>query len=179
MSKDHDLLILVNEQDEVLGNMPKMEVHQKGLLHRAFSVCIFNEKGEMLLQQRAEEKYHSAGLWTNTCCSHPLRGEDTLQAAISRLEEEMGISAKLEWLFSFVYRTEFENGLVENELDHVFMGYINSTIIPNPNPEEVKTWKWVNENDLLEEMNHHPQRFTYWFRMIAEKVIAVHKAEKR
>src|SRR5688500_14176064 len=129
-------VILVNEQDVEIGKMEKLEAHQKAVLHRAFSVFIFNKKGEMLLQQRARNKYHSAGLWTNACCSHPSPGEDTLSAASRRLIEEMGFSTALTKIFEFTYQTRFDNGLTEHEYDHVYTGVFEGTI--KPNPDEVK-----------------------------------------
>ena len=124
-------VILVNEQDEQTGVMEKMEAHQKALLHRAFSVFIFNDKGELLLQQRASDKYHSGGLWTNTCCSHPNPDEETITAAQRRLKEEMGFTTKLSKAFDFIYKSEFSNGLTEHEFDHVFTGYYNGEIHPD------------------------------------------------
>ena len=120
-----EMLILVDENDNQIGTMGKMEVHRKGLLHRAFSVFIINEKNELLLQQRAFSKYHSPGLWTNTCCSHQHEGETSIQAAKRRLNQEMGINTSLEFLFSFIYKAEFENGLIEHEFDHVIFGRSN------------------------------------------------------
>ncbi len=128
-------VILVDEQDNQIGLAPKMEAHIKGLLHRAFSIFIFDEKGHLLLQQRALEKYHSAGLWTNTCCSHPRNNETTIEAAQRRLQEEMGMTCRLREIFSFVYRAELENELIEHEFDHVFIGVTND--LPTINPEEV------------------------------------------
>jgi isopentenyl-diphosphate Delta-isomerase len=125
-------VILVDEQDVEIGSMEKLEVHQKGLLHRAFSVFVFNDKQELLLQQRALEKYHSPALWTNTCCSHPSPGETTISAARRRLQEEMGFDTELDFAFHFTYKAEFENGLTEHEFDHVFIGTFNDHFIPNP-----------------------------------------------
>src|SRR5687767_9845264 len=133
-----DQVILVNENDEQLGVMDKMEAHHKGVLHRAFSIFIFNTKGEMLLQQRAEHKYHSGGLWTNACCSHPAPGEETNDAAERRLQEEMGFSTSLVKVLDFTYRAEFDNGLVEHEFDHVYLGLYNGDI--HPNPDEVQNY---------------------------------------
>src|SRR5687768_14206462 len=124
-------VILVNEQDEPVGTMEKLEAHQKGLLHRAFSVFVVNKNGEMLLQQRAQDKYHSGGLWTNTCCSHPLPGENVLDASHRRLMEEMGFDCPLREIFSFTYRAEFDNGLTEHEFDHVFFGEYDGEVIPD------------------------------------------------
>lgn len=166
-------VILVNENDEELGSMDKMEAHVKGLLHRAFSVFLFDDKGNMLLQQRALDKYHSPGLWTNACCSHPQPGEETLQAANRRLNEELGIHTNLFYDGHLLYRTDasssgFENGLIEHEFDHLFSGTYNGNIPFNP--AEVNAVRWVSMQDLKEEMNISPENFTFWFkRVIAEK----------
>ncbi|MFO0356085.1 MAG: isopentenyl-diphosphate Delta-isomerase [Sphingobacteriaceae bacterium] len=163
-----DQVILVNEKDEPIGTMGKLEVHQKGLLHRAFSVFIFNDKGEMLLQRRALSKYHSAGLWTNTCCSHPQPNEDTLAAANRRLREEMGMKADLTPKTSFIYKTPFDNGLTEHELDHVFIGYTNTD--PVINKEEVDSFKWMSLEAIKTEIKTNPNEFTSWFKIALEKV---------
>lgn len=160
-------VILVNDADEPLGTMPKMEAHQKGLLHRAFSVFVMNDAGELLLQQRAKQKYHSAGLWTNTCCSHPRKGESTVAAAKRRLNEEMGFATELDEVFSFIYKTSFENGLTEHEYDHVFLGRYNS--IPHVNPEEVEDWKWMLPVQVKADILEHPERYTVWFMLIFER----------
>src|SRR5687768_1222605 len=133
-------VILVNERDEAIGKMEKMEAHRKALLHRAFSVFIFNSNGDMLLQQRADNKYHSAGLWTNACCSHPLPGEETASAAARRLHEELGFSTPLRKAFTFTYRSDFENGLTEHEIDHVFTGIFDGEVFPNES--EVKNYTY-------------------------------------
>jgi isopentenyl-diphosphate Delta-isomerase len=161
-------VILVTEQDEVMGTMEKMQAHEKGLLHRAFSVFIFNSRGELLLQRRALDKYHSAGLWTNTCCSHPTPGEDTLDAATKRLEEEMGFSVPLEKVFDFVYRADFSNGLTEHEFDHVFAGEYESEI--RANPEEVMDYSYKTVADIRQLLNKHPEQFTPWFRLAFPKI---------
>jgi isopentenyl-diphosphate Delta-isomerase len=144
-------VILVNEQDEPLGLMEKMEAHEKGILHRAFSVFLFNDRHQLLLQKRALTKYHSGGLWTNTCCSHPRENEEVLDAGNRRLREEMGIQSQLTNVFSFVYRAELDNNLIEHELDHVLVGTFNDT--PQPNPEEVMDWKYID----LEEIRKNEQ----------------------
>ena len=160
-------VILVNEQDEQIGLMEKLEAHQKGALHRAVSVFIFNEKGELLLQKRASTKYHGAGLWTNTCCTHPRDGETNLECANRRLREEMGFDAKLEERFSFIYKSEVENGLVENEFDHVFFGvYDGETRL---NAEEVEDCTFVSLGNVSKEADQHPERFSIWFRIILKK----------
>lgn len=157
-------VILVDEHDREVGTMEKMEAHQKGLLHRAFSVVLFNNKGELLLQKRADGKYHSAGLWTNTCCSHPRPGEHMVEAVTRRLKEEMGIEAKPEFAYSFVYKTTLEHGLIEHELDHVFVGMYNDG--PHVNAGEVQDWKYVPLETLQKEIQEHPSHYTYWFKQI-------------
>ncbi len=158
-------VILVDENDKEIGTMPKLEAHKKGLLHRAFSIVIWNEKEEMLIQKRAYGKYHSAGLWSNTCCSHPLPGEITEDAADRRLKEECNFNTPLEYRFNFIYKTELENQLTENELDHVFVGKYNHT--PVPNTEEISELRWICMDDLIFEMNQYPDQFTYWFKKLA------------
>lgn len=160
-------VILVNQKDEQIGLMEKLEAHQKGLLHRAFSVFIFNSKNELLIQQRALTKYHSAGLWTNTCCSHPRFGESNLQAAIRRLKEEMGIETELHFKTSFIYKAEFDNHLIEHEFDHLFIGQFD--LDPIINPEEVNAFKWIRMAELKEEIKKTPEIFTVWFRIAIEK----------
>jgi len=154
-------VILVNGQDEQTGVMEKMEAHQKGLLHRAFSIFIFNNRGEMLLQQRASSKYHSPDLWTNACCSHPHPGETTELAAFRRLREELGFETKLFEIFSFTYRAVFENGLTEHEFDHVFTGVYNQD--PVIDPKEVEGFKWVSPEAIKTHMAKHPEVYTSWF----------------
>lgn len=154
-------VILVDSSDRELGLMEKMEAHLRGELHRAFSVFIYNSKGEMLLQQRADEKYHSGGLWTNACCSHPFPGENVADAALRRLQEEMGVTAELDHFFSFIYHAELDNNLIEHELDHVFVGLSDAT--PDLNKDEVKAYRWMKEEDILSEMKDYPHNFTAWF----------------
>lgn len=161
-------VILVNEKDEAVGAMEKLEAHRQGLLHRAFSVFIFNSKGEMLLQQRALNKYHSAGLWTNACCSHPRPGEDTRDAAQRRLREEMGLYVELSYLSVFTYKTEFGNGLTEHEVDHVYLGKTDAE--PKLNPEEAESYCWKTTADIKEEIAAHPAKFTSWFKIAIEKL---------
>ena len=163
-------VILVNEQDEQIGTMEKMEAHRKALLHRAFSVFIFNSKGEMLLQQRALNKYHSGGLWTNACCGHPLPGEITVNGAGRRLNEEMGFTAELHKLFDFTYRHTFDNGLTEYEFDHVFAGTWDAAIMPNR--EEVNDYCYKSLDDIGSSLATHPQKYTVWFRMVFPQVEA-------
>ncbi len=162
-------VILVDGNDLQVGQMEKMEAHQKGLLHRAFSVFIFNSKNELLLQQRAFDKYHSGGLWTNTCCSHPRIGESNLDGANRRLMEEMGMQADLKWVFDFTYRAEFESGLVEHELDHVFFG--QSDLLPVINRNEVETFKYVSLEALKDELQVNPDDYTPWLKICLEKVM--------
>ena len=145
-----EYVILVDENDQEIGSMEKQEAHEKGLLHRAFSVFVFNENKELLLQQRALTKYHSAGLWTNTCCSHPRIGETIEQAAHRRLTEEMGFDCELITKTSFIYKAAFENGLTEHEFDHVLVGNFNGEI--SFNPTEVKNFKWINLEELQIEL---------------------------
>ena len=161
-------LILVNEKDEETGSMQKMEVHQRGLLHRAFSVFLFDKQGRMLLQQRAEGKYHGAGLWTNACCSHPYPGENVAQGALRRLKEELGIQTELEKIFEFIYRAEVENNLVEHEFDHVFAGYFEGDLVPDPG--EVMSTRYQEIDQIEEELQKFPERFTTWFRIAFPKI---------
>lgn len=167
--------MLVDESDNQIGEMEKMEVHQKGLLHRAFSVFILNSKTEMLLQQRADTKYHSAGLWTNACCSHPGTGENVLTAALKRLKEEMGFVTNIEHAFSFMYRAEFDNGLIEHEFDHVFVGQYESAI--SPDEKEVKDYCYMSMEAIEAAISSHPQKYTSWFKIAFPKMqeyLAVH-----
>ena len=170
MTEVDDLLILVDNNDREVGFMNKLSVHRAGVLHRAFSVFIFNKQGELLLQQRADTKYHSAGLWTNTCCSHPIKGEEFEDTIARRLKEEMGIVCKTEFQFSFIYKAAFENGLIENELDHVYFGTTND--VPQPDIEEVKDWRYVNMDELKNEIHSHPEKFSEWLKICFPKVEA-------
>jgi len=165
-----DYLILVDEHDQQYGKLEKQLVHELGLLHRAFSVFIFNKKGELLLQQRSDEKYHSAGLWTNTCCSHPRFGEEIKDSVARRLEEEMGMNCKLEFAFSFIYKSTFDNGLTEHEFDHVFFGI--SDELPVPDKAEVKNWKYLPINLIRKDIAENPGQYTVWFKMVFERVMA-------
>jgi isopentenyl-diphosphate delta-isomerase len=162
-------VVLVNSDDKELGTMEKLKAHQSGTLHRAFSIYLINKNGDFLLQRRAADKYHSAGLWTNTCCSHPLPKETTMQAAIRRLDEEMGIATSLTHLFHFTYRVAFANGLIEHELDHVYLGNFNDT--PRPNPEEVMDWKYISADEIIKDVKLHPELYTEWFKLSYENVI--------
>ncbi|WP_159800610.1 isopentenyl-diphosphate Delta-isomerase [Flavobacterium sp. MK4S-17] len=160
-------VILVNEKDEQIGLMAKMEAHEKALLHRAFSVFILNSKNEIMLQQRAAHKYHSPLLWTNTTCSHQREGETNLQAGSRRLMEEMGIKTELKELFWFIYKAPFDNGLTEHELDHVMIGYYDGE--PDINTEEAESWKWMGIDAVKEDMKANPDIYTVWFKIIFEE----------
>ncbi len=161
-------MILVNENDEEIGTIEKMEAHQKGLLHRAFSVFVFNSKGEMLLQQRATGKYHNGGLWTNTCCSHPLPGETLLPAANRRLFEEMGFNTPLVPAFNFTYNASFPNGLTEHEYDHVFIGTYDGEI--NADKNEVSDYCYKTIEDIEISLQTHPQKYTEWFKIALPEI---------
>lgn len=165
MEKQHgEQVVLVNEKDEQIGLMPKLEAHEKARLHRAFSVFIYNENGEMMLQQRAFSKYHSPGLWTNTCCSHQREGESNIAAGKRRLMEEMGFSTQLHETISFIYQAPMGNGLTEHEFDHILVGNYNED--PTINPEEVADWRWSGVEEVKKEMIENPQLFTEWFKII-------------
>ena len=163
-------VVLVDQFDNPIGTMPKMEAHEKAVLHRAFSVFILNKKGELMLQKRALHKYHSPGLWTNTCCSHQREGEDTLDAGQRRLKEEMGFSVPLQSLFHFIYKAPFDNGLTEHELDHVLLGNFDQS--PVLNSEEVADWKWMSLEAIAEDIKHNPQVYTAWFKIIFNRFYA-------
>ncbi|GAA0733388.1 isopentenyl-diphosphate Delta-isomerase [Aquimarina litoralis] len=164
---EEEKVILVNENDEQIGLMPKLEAHEKALLHRAFSVFILNDKKEIMLQQRAHHKYHSPGLWTNTCCSHQREGENNIEAGTRRLQEEMGFTTPLKETISFIYKAPFDNGLTEHELDHVLVGhYENDPII---NPEEVADWKWMSIEKVKKGIADQPESYTEWFKIIFDK----------
>ena len=162
-------VILVNEHDTPIGLMGKLEAHQKALLHRAFSVFILNDKGEIMLQQRATSKYHSPNLWTNTCCSHPRQDETTIEAGKRRLREEMGFVTELTDILSFIYKAPFDNGLTEHELDHILIGYYNAP--PTINPEEVADWRWELPEKIKEDSAKHPHRYTEWFKIIFDNFL--------
>ena len=161
-------VILVDEQDNPIGTMGKMEVHEKAILHRAFSIFIFNDKGEILLQKRADNKYHSAGLWTNTCCSHPRPGDDTLDAAQKRLAEEMGFTTTLAKAFAFIYKAPFDNGLTEHEYDHVFTGTYTGAV--HPNPQEVSDYCYQSIEVIKRNIDRQPGHFTEWFKIALPKL---------
>lgn len=162
-------LILVDEKDNEIGYLDKLSVHKEGLLHRAFSVFIFNSKDELLLQQRADVKYHSAGLWTNTCCSHPVFGEDISQTINRRMQEEMGLECNVDFKFRFIYQTPFDNGLIEHELDYVYFGRCDD--IPMANPKEVKDWKYMNLEKLEEEILNHPHKYSSWLKICLDEIM--------
>lgn len=173
----NDLLILVDEKDNEVGLMEKLTVHKTGSLHRAFSVFIFNSKGELLLQQRADDKYHSGGLWTNTCCSHPIRGEEISVTIKKRLKEEMGIECKTDFQFSFIYKAEFGNGLTEHEFDHVYFGKTDE--LPVPNVLEAKDWKYISLDNLKNSIQQNSQDYSAWLKICLPAVIQKLGQQKR
>ena len=167
LAMTEEKVILVNEKDEQVGLMPKMEAHEKGLLHRAFSVFVFNDRNELMLQKRAHSKYHSPGLWTNTCCSHQREGESNIDAGKRRLQEEMGFSTELQDTTSFIYKAPFDNGLTEHEFDHILVGKFNEE--PKLNPEEAADYKWLSLEEVKKDMKENPQIYTEWFKIIFDK----------
>lgn len=174
---EEEFVVLVNQNDEQIGLMAKLEAHEKALLHRAFSVFVLNDKNEIMLQQRAKDKYHSPLLWTNTCCSHQRENESNLEAGRRRLKEEMGFETSLVELFSFIYKAPFDNGLTEHELDHVMIGYYNDE--PVINREEVESWKWMSIENVKSDMQINPAIYTEWFKIIFEKFYHHIEAQKR
>ena len=160
-------VVLVDRNDNPIGLMPKLEAHEKGVLHRAFSVFILNKKGQLMLQRRALDKYHSPGLWTNTCCSHPRESESNIEAGVRRLKEEMGFTTPLKSMFSFIYKSKFDNGLTEHEFDHVLLGYYDKQ--PFINKIEVSDWKWMSLDKIILEIKNKPEDFTVWFKIIFER----------
>lgn len=171
------MVVLVDEFDREVGAAEKLRAHREGLLHRAFSLFVVNGDGELLLQRRAFSKYHSPGLWSNTCCSHPRPDESIKSAARRRLPEEMGISVEPESAFSFVYHATFDNGLIEHELDHVLIGQSNED--PSPHVEEVAEWRWASAAQIRSELVANPEHFTVWFRLCFERAVAIALAESR
>ena len=161
-------VILVDINDNELGVMEKIEAHKKALLHRAFSIFVFNDAGQMMLQRRALSKYHSPGLWTNTCCSHPRPGEKLEKATSRRIVEEMGFQTEMREVFSFIYKAPFDHGLTEHELDHVFMGIYNEE--PEINHEEVAEWKWIDIDELREDVSAKPDQYTVWFKIALKEM---------
>ena len=168
-------VILVDIADRAIGTMEKLAAHREGLLHRAISVFIFDEQGRLLLHQRAAHKYHSANLWTNTCCSHPRPGESAMDAAHRRLHEEMGMEADLSFAFTFRYRAAFDNGLTEHEFDHVFVG--RSSDPPSPNPAEVASYKWLSQPDIERDVDTCPDSYTEWFKLIYRRAFEWHSTQ--
>lgn len=162
-------VVLVNECDEPIGTMEKMQAHSLGLLHRAFSAFVFNDRDELLIQQRAKSKYHSGGLWSNTCCSHPRQDEAVIVAAERRLQEEMGFSTSLEKAFDFIYKKELDKGLFEHEFDHVFVGRFNG--LPSINREEVSAYKYIDVNELKDDIAKFPHEYTAWFKISLPRVL--------
>ena len=160
-------VVLVDRNDNPMGLMPKLEAHEKGVLHRAFSVFILNQKGQLMLQRRALDKYHSPGLWTNTCCSHPRESESNIEVGVRRLKEEMGFTTPLKPMFSFIYKSKFDNGLTEHEFDHVLLGYYDKQ--PFINTIEVSEWKWMSLDKIILEIKNKPENFTVWFKIIFER----------
>lgn len=164
-------VVLVDENDKEIGSEEKIKAHEDGgKLHRAFSVFIFNSKGELLLQKRAVSKYHFGGLWTNTCCSHPHPDEPIEKTVHEKLKQEMGFDTELKEVFTFIYRAEFDNGLTEHEFDHVFIGKFDGE--PQPNPEEADDWKWVNVEELQRDVKENPDIYTPWFKIALERVVS-------
>ncbi|MCD8261036.1 MAG: isopentenyl-diphosphate Delta-isomerase [Bacteroides sp.] len=170
MQKYIEEVILVDEQDTPLGTIEKQEAHEKGELHRAFSIFLFDSVGRLLLQQRAWGKYHSAGLWTNSCCSHPSPGETTAGAAQRRLLFEMGLETPLKHLFTFQYKVPFASGLCEHEIDHVWVGWCDTP--PCIHPEEVADYCYKYPEEIRQELRQHPEKYTAWLRIVFEKVVA-------
>jgi isopentenyl-diphosphate delta-isomerase len=163
-----EYIITVDEQDREIGSIEKMEAHRQGVLHRAFSILVFNKKGEILLQRRALHKYHTPGLWSNTCCSHQRVGETLEEAVARRLQKELGFTCDCKEIHHFKYHVEFDNGLIEHEMDHVFIGEYDGEVIPNN--EEVDEIRWVKLDDLRQEMKEKPEKFTYWFKILMEQL---------
>ena len=161
-------LILVDEKDKELGFCEKMEAHENALLHRAFSILVFNSRGELMLQQRATKKYHCGGLWSNTCCGHPRPKESVLSAAKRRLMEEMGFECPLQEVKTFIYKVKFDNGLTEHEFLHVFKGNFDG--FPKVNPDEADSWKWIGLKELKEDIKQNPDKYTYWFKLILDRL---------
>lgn len=164
---EEEKVILVDENDQKIGLMPKMEAHEKGLLHRAFSVFVFNSKNELMLQQRALHKYHTPGLWANTCCSHQRDGESSIDAGKRRLSEEMGFTTDLKETTTFIYKAPFDNGLTEHELDHILIGKYEGE--PSINPDEVADWKWMSLEEVKNDIQANPDIYTAWFKIIFDK----------
>lgn len=169
-------VVLVNELDELIGVENKTRAHLLGALHRAFSVFIINADGQLLLQKRAQTKYHSKGLWSNTCCGHPRLGETIEQASRRRLWEEMGIHSDLRKLFEFIYRANVDEGLIEHEYDHILIGWFDG--VPQPDPDEVAEWKWADLKIVTVDLKAHPERYTYWFRISFDRFLQTVAAQQ-
>lgn len=171
-----DQVILVDESDKEIGTAGKLEAHREGKRHRAFSIFVFNPAGQLLLQKRSSKKYHSDGLWSNTCCSHPRPGIPIQDEARRRLGQEMGFDCDLQWIFSFHYQIQFKNDLTENEIDHVFIGRYDGD--PKPNPEEADDWKWMDLEDLINDVKARPDAYSYWLRVCIDQVLEFWVAER-
>ena len=163
-----EYIIAVDEFDKEIGSIEKMEAHNKGILHRAFSILVFNSNNQLLLQKRNKDKYHSPGLWTNTCCSHPRYGEELQDAIYRRLKEEMGFTCELKEVFSFVYKVEFEDNLFENEYDHVFIGRYDGKVVANK--DEADDFKWVDISEVKADIVNNPELYTYWFKHLFNRI---------
>ncbi|KKP35495.1 MAG: Isopentenyl-diphosphate Delta-isomerase [candidate division TM6 bacterium GW2011_GWF2_32_72] len=169
-------VVLVDELDNFLGNKEKLQTHIDGDLHRAVSVLIFNTQGQILLQQRAECKYHTPGLWANAACTHPKEDEDPMHAGVRRLQEEMGFACEIAKLFTFIYKAKLGKNLIEHEFDHVFVGTYDGSVVPNP--EEVQAYVWIDMNDLLCDIGDNPEKYAPWFKIILEKLIELFEADE-
>jgi isopentenyl-diphosphate Delta-isomerase len=168
-----EMLVLVDENDREVGTAEKLAVHVNGALHRAFSIYLFNSQGQLLLTRRAAGKYHSGGLWTNTCCSHPRPGEQVDLAARRRLREETGIDCELRYGFRFIYRAELDGGLIEHELDHVFVGTYDGT--PNLDPNESDASEWVDAQMLVRDIEARPERYSVWMALSLDRALACYR----
>ncbi len=177
MMRHEDRVLLVDEDDRPVGEMDKLAAHTQGVLHRAFSVFVFNSDGGLLLQKRAQGKYHSGGLWSNTCCSHPRVGEKVMDAAKRRLIEEMGLDADLTHMFVFIYRAKLGGGMIEHELDHVFSAQSDSP--PQINTDEVSDWRFARLDEIRDELTKRPESFTIWFRLSFEQVFHLFENDKQ
>lgn len=166
-------IILVDKNDNEIGTEEKLKTHQQGKLHRAFSILVFNSKNELLIQQRAKTKYHTPGLWTNTCCGHPSKGENLEQAVHRRLKQEMGFECDLKEIFSFIYKAKFDNGLTEHEYDHVFVGNFDGE--PKLNPKEADDYKWMLLEKIKEDIKNNPKKYTPWFIILIKKLLGSHQ----
>lgn len=166
---ERNKVVLVDKDNNPIGQMDKLQAHMEGKLHRAFSIFIFNDQNELLLQQRASHKYHGANLWSNTCCSHPQWGDDLMESAQERLGYEMGMHCALKWIYNFIYNERVENNLIEHELDAIFIGHSNEN--PKINPEEVSDFKWISMDNLLRDMKANPDNYTIWFKQVLPELL--------